>query len=82
MPAFVGRFLSRLKALWYLRRPAALPYFLAGLRIAGGLALIGAVVAEFAAGSAGAGSGLAFRLSRASTGSTSRASSRRWCSSR
>jgi NitT/TauT family transport system permease protein len=39
-----------------------LPYFLAGLRIAGGLALIGAVVAEFAAGSAGAGSGLAFRL--------------------
>ena len=42
--------------------PNALPYFLAGLRIAGGLALIGAVVAEFAAGTAGAGSGLAFRL--------------------
>jgi NitT/TauT family transport system permease protein len=61
-PAFVGRFLSRLKALWYLRRPAALPYFLAGLRIAGGLSLIGAVVAEIAAGSAGAGSGLAFRI--------------------
>ena len=46
----------------YLKIPAALPYFLAGLRIGGGLALIAAVVAEFAAGSAGAGSGLAFRL--------------------
>ena len=52
----------RLKALWYLRRPAALPAFLAGLRIAGGLSLIGAVVAEMAAGSAGAGSGLAYRI--------------------
>ena len=45
-----------------LRRPAALPAFLAGLRIAGGLSLIGAVVAEMAAGSAGAGSGLAYRI--------------------
>jgi NitT/TauT family transport system permease protein len=62
MPAFMARFLSRVKALWVLRRPAALPYFLAGLRIAGGLALIGAVVAEIAAGSAGAGSGLAYRI--------------------
>jgi NitT/TauT family transport system permease protein len=62
VPAFLGSFLSRLKALWYLRRPAALPYFLAGLKIAGGLALIGAVVAEIAAGSAGAGSGLAYRI--------------------
>jgi NitT/TauT family transport system permease protein len=62
MPAFLGRFLSRVKALWYLRRPAALPYFLAGLKIAGGLSLIGAVVAEIAAGSAGAGSGLAYRI--------------------
>jgi NitT/TauT family transport system permease protein len=61
-PAFVGSFLSRVKALWYLRRPAALPYFLAGLKIAGGLSLIGAVVAEIAAGSAGAGSGLAYRI--------------------
>jgi NitT/TauT family transport system permease protein len=61
-PVFVNRFVSRLKALWYLRRPAALPYFLAGLKIAGGLALIGAVVAEIAAGSAGAGSGLAYRI--------------------
>jgi len=56
------RLATRLKALWYLRRPAALPAFLAGLRIAGGLSLIGAVVAEMAAGSAGAGSGLAYRI--------------------
>ncbi len=61
-PAFVGRFISRVKALWYLRRPAALPYFLAGLKIAGGLSLIGAVVAEIAAGCAGAGSRLAYRI--------------------
>jgi NitT/TauT family transport system permease protein len=57
-----ARLCARLKALWYLRRPAALPAFLAGLRIAGGLSLIGAVVAEMAAGSAGAGSGLAYRI--------------------
>ena len=53
---------SRWQTLILLKLPNALPYFLAGLRIAGGLALIAAVVAEFAAGSAGAGSGLAFRL--------------------
>jgi len=58
----LARLGARLKALWYLRRPAALPAFLAGLRIAGGLSLIGAVVAEMAAGSAGAGSGLAYRI--------------------
>jgi NitT/TauT family transport system permease protein len=57
-----SRLRARLRALWILRRPAALPPFLAGLRIAGGLALIGAVVAEMAAGSAGAGSGLAYRI--------------------
>jgi NitT/TauT family transport system permease protein len=45
-----------------LRMPSALPYFLGGLRIGGGLALIGAIVAEIAAGSAGSGSGLAFRI--------------------
>lgn len=61
-PPWLGRLISRVKALWYLRAPAALPYFLAGLKIAGGLALIGAVVAEIAAGSAGAGSGLAYRI--------------------
>jgi NitT/TauT family transport system permease protein len=53
---------SRWQTLVYLKLPASLPYFMTGLRIGGGLALIAAVVAEFAAGSAGAGSGLAFRL--------------------
>ncbi|HEY4974111.1 MAG TPA: ABC transporter permease [Steroidobacteraceae bacterium] len=53
---------SRWQTLWQLKLPAALPQMLAGLRIAGGLALIGAVVAEIAAGSAGAGSGLAYRI--------------------
>ena len=53
---------SRTRVLWNLKLPAALPYILGGLRIAGGLALIGAVVAEIAAGSAGAGSGLAYRI--------------------
>jgi len=51
-----------LKTLLYLRLPTALPYFLGGLRIGGGLALVGAVVGEIAAGSAGAGSGLAWRI--------------------
>ena len=53
---------SRWKQLIYLRLPAALPYFLGGLRIGGGLALIGAIVAEIAAGSSGVGSGLASRI--------------------
>ena len=50
------------QTLLYLRMPTALPYFLAGLRISGGLALIGAVVAEFVAGTGGAETGLAFRI--------------------
>jgi NitT/TauT family transport system permease protein len=53
---------SRLQTLLYLKLPGALPFILGGLRIAGGLSLIGAVVAEIAAGSAGAGSGLAYRI--------------------
>lgn len=53
---------TRWQTLRYLRLPAAMPYFLGGLRIAGGLALIGAIVAEFAAGSAGRGAGLAYRI--------------------
>lgn len=53
---------SRWQRLVHLRLPTALPYFLAGVRISGGLALIGAVVAEFVAGSGGAESGLAFRI--------------------
>jgi NitT/TauT family transport system permease protein len=53
---------SRIQTLAYLKLPAALPFILGGLRIAGGLSLIGAVVAEIAAGTAGAGSGLAYRI--------------------
>ena len=53
---------GRWQTLRYLRLPAALPYFLGGLRISGGLALIGAVVAEFVAGTGGTASGLAFRI--------------------
>jgi NitT/TauT family transport system permease protein len=53
---------SRRQVLLELKLPAALPQMLAGIKIAGGLSLIGAVVAEIAAGSAGAGSGLAFRI--------------------
>ena len=53
---------TRWQTLRLLRLPGALPYFLAGLRVAGGLALIGAVVAEFVAGAGGTGSGLAFRI--------------------
>jgi len=53
---------SQLQVLRYLKLPTALPYFLAGLRISGGLALIGAVVAEFVAGTGGAETGLAFRI--------------------
>jgi NitT/TauT family transport system permease protein len=52
---------SRWQTLWHLRLPAALPFFLAGLKISGGLALIGAVVAEFVAGTGGNASGLAYR---------------------
>ncbi len=53
---------TRWQRLRYLQLPSALPYFLGGLRIAGGLALIGAVVAEYVAGTGGIGSGLAFRI--------------------
>jgi NitT/TauT family transport system permease protein len=53
---------SPLQVLWNLKLPSALPFMLGGLRIAGGLSLVGAVAAEIAAGSAGAGSGLAFRI--------------------
>jgi NitT/TauT family transport system permease protein len=53
---------SRWQQLLWLRLPSALPYFLGGVRIGGGLALIGAIVAEIAAGSAGQGAGLAYRI--------------------
>ncbi|MFC0284271.1 ABC transporter permease [Camelimonas abortus] len=53
---------SRWQRLLRLEAPSAAPHFFAGLRIAGGLALIGAVAAEIAAGAAGQGSGLAWRI--------------------
>jgi NitT/TauT family transport system permease protein len=53
---------SRGQTLRYLRLPAAMPYFLGGLRISGGLSLIGAIVAEFVAGTGGRASGLAYRI--------------------
>jgi NitT/TauT family transport system permease protein len=53
---------SRWQVLRRLKLPAAMPFILGGLKIAGGMSLIGAVVAEIAAGSAGAGSGLAYRI--------------------
>jgi NitT/TauT family transport system permease protein len=56
---------SRLQNLVYLRIPSALPYFFAGLRISSGLALIGAVVAEFVAGTGGRGAGLAYEILQA-----------------
>ncbi|HYE50767.1 MAG TPA: ABC transporter permease [Azospirillaceae bacterium] len=52
---------SRWQVLWRLQLPTALPYLLAGMKISAGLALIGAVVAEFVAGS-GTASGLAWRI--------------------
>jgi len=52
---------SRAQILWRVRLPTALPYLLAGMKTAGGLALIGAVVAEFVAGS-GTATGLAWRI--------------------
>lgn len=56
---------SPARVMWDLKLPASLPYMLGGLRIAGGLSLVGAVAAEIAAGSGGAGSGLAFRIMEA-----------------
>jgi NitT/TauT family transport system permease protein len=53
---------TRLQNLIYLRIPSALPYFFAGLRISSGLALIGAVVAEFVAGTGGSNTGLAYQI--------------------
>jgi NitT/TauT family transport system permease protein len=53
---------TRSQKLIYLRIPSALPYFFAGLRISSGLALIGAVVAEFVAGTGGRNTGLAYQI--------------------
>ena len=56
---------SRWQVLWRLRIPSALPYFFGGLRISSGLSLIGAVVAEFVAGTGGTGAGLAYQILQA-----------------
>jgi NitT/TauT family transport system permease protein len=56
---------TRLQVLVRLRIPSALPYFFGGLRISSGLALIGAVVAEFVAGTGGTGTGLAYQILQA-----------------
>jgi len=56
---------SRWQTLTRLRIPSALPYFFGGLRISSGLALIGAVVAEFVAGTGGTGTGLAYQILQA-----------------
>lgn len=56
---------TRWQTLMQLRVPSALPYFFGGLRISSGLALIGAVVAEFVAGTGGAASGLAYQILQA-----------------
>jgi NitT/TauT family transport system permease protein len=53
---------TRWQTLVRLRIPSALPYFFAGLRVSSGLALIGAVVAEFVAGTGGTSSGLAYQI--------------------
>lgn len=53
---------SNLQILLRLRIPSAMPYFFGGLRISSGLALIGAVVSEFVAGTGGSGSGLAYEI--------------------
>jgi NitT/TauT family transport system permease protein len=53
---------GRWQTLWRLRIPSALPYFFGGLRISSGLALIGAVVAEFVAGTGGRSAGLAYEI--------------------
>jgi NitT/TauT family transport system permease protein len=56
---------TRWQTLVRLRIPSALPYFFGGLRISSGLALIGAVVAEFVAGTGGTGMGLAYQILQA-----------------
>ncbi|MBL8305535.1 MAG: ABC transporter permease [Rubrivivax sp.] len=56
---------TRWQVLVRLRIPSALPYFFGGLRISSGLALIGAVVAEFVAGTGGTGTGLAYQILQA-----------------
>ncbi len=68
-PALVDLFrmnkATRWQTLTQLRIPSAAPYFFGGLRISSGLALIGAVVAEFVAGTGGTSAGLAYQILQA-----------------
>jgi len=57
---------SRWKRFRYLQLPSALPYILGGARISAGLSVIGAVVAEFQAGTGNA-TGLAWTIVEAGT---------------
>ncbi len=57
---------SSMATLWRLRIPSALPFFMAGLRISSGLSLVGAVVAEFVAGTGGTSAGLAYEILQSS----------------
>jgi NitT/TauT family transport system permease protein len=52
---------SRWRIFVSLELPSALPHLLAGMKVSGGLALVGAIVAEFVAGS-GTATGLAWRI--------------------
>jgi NitT/TauT family transport system permease protein len=56
---------TRMQELVRLRIPSAAPYFFGGLRISSGLSLIGAVVAEFVAGTGGTSAGLAYQILQA-----------------
>ncbi len=52
---------SRWQILRLLRWPTALPYLLASIKVGGGLALVGTIIAEFVAGS-GTATGLGWRI--------------------
>ncbi|AFS48383.1 Binding-protein-dependent transport system inner membrane component [alpha proteobacterium HIMB59] len=53
---------NKYQLLRYVVLPNALPYFLSGLKISTGLALIGAIVGEFVIGPISGHSGLAYRI--------------------
>ncbi|MBU2774848.1 ABC transporter permease [Acidithiobacillus ferrooxidans] len=53
---------TKVQVMFRLRFMSALPYFLGSLRISSGLALVGAVVGGFVAGSTGGNSGIAYDI--------------------
>ena len=53
---------NKYQLLRYVVLPNALPYFLSGLKVSTGLALIGAIVGEFVIGPISGHSGLAYRI--------------------